>query len=107
MQPSQNEPDRVNRRHLRGFRKFQQAALKALSVAAEALKDKEAENEKALLIKVGDLKNLVQTYKEAVAGERAVLGMEEDGISERPDELRVSWVDFDEEDARRDNVDVS
>lgn len=87
-----NEAERVNLRHLRGFRKIQQEILKALR---EGVSPKE-------------YKSLAGAYKEAVAGERMVLGLAQagQGSTEWPDEMVVRWVD-DDEDQAGDKGDIS
>ena len=69
--------DKVNVRHLRGFRKIQQEVLKALKAG----------------VTPKDYRSVAAAYKEAVTGERMVLGMEGTGQSGWPDEMVVRWVD--------------
>jgi hypothetical protein len=91
---SSSEPERVNRRHLLGFRRFQSAALKALAVAVGALDDEGNEDaSKKLAVKVGDMKSLVSAYKEAVTGERMVLGLGDAVAGDWPEEMVVRWVE--------------
>lgn len=90
-----NERERVNRRHLLGFRRFQNAALRALTAAVSVLKDggDDESSKKALAVKVGDMKSLVSSYKEAVTGERMVLGMGGGNSGDWPEEMIVRWVE--------------
>jgi hypothetical protein len=100
-----SEPEKVNRRHLSGFRRFQNAALKALTVAVSALND-EGEGDtckKALAVKVGDMKSLVSAYKEAVTGERMVLGLGDASASaDWPEEMVVRWVEDEQQGPKED-----
>lgn len=89
--------DMADTRHLRGFRRFQYAALKALSVALKSLKSETASmpehgGERAA-VKISDMKSLVSAYKEAVSGERMVTGIESTGDAGWPEEMVVRWVD--------------
>jgi hypothetical protein len=108
-----DDMEKVNFRHLRGFRRFQNAALLALSISLKALKGKDPEPKSRLekekaAVKVGDMKTLVSAYKEAVAGERMVLGMESAGSSnDWPKEMLVSWVDEDEQGAEDGGLEIS
>ncbi len=79
----------VNNRHLAGFRKFQNAAIRALSLLSGGLKKKKADR----ALKVSDMKSLVSTYKEAVMGERNVLGLVGEPQGEWPEEVVVRWED--------------
>ena len=92
-----NGAEGVNRRHLLGFRRFQNAALRALSVLSAALKEDrdggDRARERSLAVKVGDMKSLVSAYKDAVAGERTVLGLGGAVPDEWPEEMVVRWVD--------------
>ncbi len=83
----------VNNRHLTGFRKFQNAALRALALLSAGLKKKKADR----ALKVSDMKSLVSTYKEAVQGERSVLGLSGEPQGEWPEEVVVRWEDPDGE----------
>ncbi len=83
----------VNNRHLTGFRKFQNAALRALTLLSEGLKKKKSDQ----ALKVSDMKSLVSTYKEAVLGERSVLGLSGRQQEEWPEEVVVRWEDPDGE----------
>ncbi|MGA2191754.1 MAG: hypothetical protein ABSG42_00035 [Nitrospirota bacterium] len=89
-----NKPGMVNKRHLTGFRRFQNAALRALSaISAELKKSGMAEGGKSA-VKVGDMKSLISAYKDAVVGERMVLGLTGAiGGDSWPDEIMVRWVD--------------
>ena len=69
--------DKVNVRHLRGFRRIQQVVLKALKTG----------------VTPKEYRSVAAAYKEAVTGERMVLGMEGTGQSGWPDEMVVRWVD--------------
>ena len=69
--------DKVNVRHLRGFRKIQQEVMKALKTG----------------VFPKEYRSVAAAYKEAVSGERMVLGMEGTGQSGWPDEMVVKWVD--------------
>ena len=69
--------DKVDVRHLRGFRKIQQEVLKALKTG----------------VPPKEYRSVAAAYKEAVSGERMVLGMEGTGQSGWPDEMVVRWVD--------------
>lgn len=69
--------DKVNVRHLRGFRKIQQEVLRALKTG----------------VSPKEYRSVAAAYKEAVSGERMVLGMEGTGQSGWPDEMVVRWVD--------------
>ena len=69
--------EKVNLRHLRGFRRFQKAALEYLKASPKA----------------GDLKSLVGAYREAVSGERDVLGMDTGGGGGFPEQLSLRWLE--------------
>ena len=72
---------RIDTRHLRGFRRIQTEILKAIK---EGVPPKE-------------YRPLAVAYKEAVSGERMVLGL--DGTasgSDWPEEMVVKWVDDEE-----------
>ncbi len=73
--------DKVNVRHLRGFRKIQQEVLRALKAG----------------VSPKEYRSVAAAYKEAVSGERMVLGMEGTGQSGWPDEMVVRWVDEEDE----------
>ena len=73
--------EKVDIRHLRGFRKIQQEVLKALKTG----------------VPPKEYRSVAAAYKEAVSGERMVLGMEGTGQSGWPDEMVVRWVDEDDE----------
>lgn len=109
----QTEKEKVDKRHVAGFRKFQNAAIKALA-AVMRLIDGGPEDEKAAgraVVKLSDMKSLVSTYKEAVVGEKIVLGSDKStdvGQSfEWPDEMIVRWVDDDEQGSDDEGLDVS
>ena len=93
MTKPKNDSMFVNNRHLTGFRKFQNAALRALSLLSEGLKKKKSDH----ALKVADMKSLVSTYKEAVMGERSVLGLTGEPQGEWPEEVVVRWEDPDGE----------
>jgi len=97
-------PERVNRRHLLGFRRFQLAALKALTVAVSALGEA---GERPPAVKVGDMKSLVSAYKEAVAGERTVLGLGGGHSDIWPEEMVVRWVEDEAGTSKEDEVEPS
>jgi len=69
--------DKVNVRHLRGFRRIQNEVLKALKIG----------------VSPKEYRSVAAAYKEAVTGERMVLGLEGTGQSGWPDEMVVRWVD--------------
>ncbi|MGC2424146.1 MAG: hypothetical protein WA666_07340 [Nitrospirota bacterium] len=88
----------INERHLTGFRRFQNAALRALSVLSTSLRPapKGTDKKKAeASLKVSDMKSLVSTYKEAVSGERSVLGLSGHQQEQWPEEMVVRWEDPD------------
>jgi hypothetical protein len=66
---------------LRGFRKIQQEVLKALKMGVHPK----------------EYRSVAAAYKDAVSGERMVLGMEGTGQSGWPDEMVVRWVDEEDE----------
>ena len=74
--------DAVKTRHLRGFRKIQREILKAMKAG----------------VPHKDYRSLSGAYREAVAGERMVLGTERPSglIDDWPDEMVVRWVDDEE-----------
>ena len=82
--------DKVNVRHLRGFRKIQQEVMKALKTG----------------VFPKEYRSVAAAYKEAVSGERMVLGMEGTGQSGWPDEMVVRWVD-EEDEAGENSEDAS
>jgi len=98
--------DRINRRHLLGFRRFQNAALRALSSTVSALKpDSTAKQKESAPVKIGDMKSLVSAYKDAVVGERMVLGMESSrSAGDWPEEMIVRWVEDEEEQPSKDGA---
>ena len=88
---------KVDTRHLRGFRKIQSEILKAIK---EGVPPKE-------------YRPLAVAYREAVSGERMVLGLDgtnSGGGTAWPEEMVVRWVDDDEADgpdaAAREGADV-
>lgn len=89
---------RADKRHLAGFRKFQRAALKAVDIASRSLECEEPDCDvKARpAVKVSDMKSLVSAYKEAVVGERMVLGIDAvhhgGKAQDEPEELCLRWV---------------
>ncbi len=91
MTKPKSESSFVNNRHLAGFRKFQNAALRALSLLSASLKKKKVDQ----TLKVSDMKSLVSTYKEAVSGERGVLGLSGQQQGGGPEEVVVCWEDPD------------
>jgi hypothetical protein len=98
MTKPKNDDVSINKRHLTGFRRFQNAALRALSVLSTSLRPapKGAGKKKAEPpLKVSDMKSLVSTYKEAVLGERSVLGLTGDRQEQWPEEMVVRWEDPD------------
>lgn len=46
-------------------------------------------------LKVSDMKSLASTYKEAVSGERSVLGLTDNKQEQWPEEMVVRWEDPD------------
>jgi len=98
MDGSLTEKEKTDTRHLRGFRRFQNAALKALAVVVRLL-DGGAEDDdppSKAAVKVSDMKSLVSTYKEAVVGERLVIGADKiesihNNDKESP-EMCLRWV---------------
>jgi hypothetical protein len=99
MTKPKNDDASINKRHLTGFRRFQNAALRALSLLSASLLpapkgtgEKKAEPS----LKVSDMKSLVSTYKEAVLGERSVLGLSGQKQEQWPEEMVVRWEDPDE-----------
>jgi hypothetical protein len=98
MTKPKNDDASINERHLTGFRRFQNAALRALSALSASLRPapKGAAKKKAeASLKVSDMKSLVSTYKEAVAGERSVLGLSGKPQEEWPEEMVIRWEDPD------------
>ncbi|MBI5189092.1 MAG: hypothetical protein HZA22_00260 [Nitrospirae bacterium] len=92
-----NSSDNVNRRHLAGFRLLQRGALKVYKKAVRTLSgddaDADASKSKTPLVKPTDMKTLVSTYNDAVAGERTVLGMDTTSPkSSEPEEVQLVWV---------------
>lgn len=94
----QTEKEKVDKRHVAGFRKFQNAAIKALA-AVMRLIDGGPEDEKAAgraVVKLSDMKSLVSTYKEAVVGEKMISGSEAEykthNNTEEDVEYCVRWV---------------
>jgi len=87
MQNNGSDADRIKTRHLKGFSRFQLAALGALSILNRSLKESEGERQQ---VKVGDIKSLVSAYAEAVEGERMVLGIVGKGAVE--EEATLRWV---------------
>ncbi len=96
------DKDRVNRRHLLGFRRFQYVSLRALTKALDAINGRDGGPEPGkpkdgAAVKVGDMKALVSVYKEAVTGERVVLGMGGARQEDWPEEMLVRWVEDEDE----------
>ena len=73
----------VDRRHLSGFRRIQREVLKALKGG----------------VPPREYRSVAAAYKDAVAGEWMVLGLEGRSTSEWPEGIEVRWVDDEEEDA--------
>ncbi len=71
------QTERINRRHLAGFRKLQTEVLKALKNG----------------VPPKEYRPLAAAYKEAVSGERMVLGLQGAASGDWPDEVVVKWVD--------------
>jgi hypothetical protein len=98
MTKPKNDDVSINKRHLTGFRRFQNAALRALYALSASLRPaREGTGKKKAEppLKVSDMKSLVYTYKEAVLGERSVLGLTGDKQEEWPEEMVVRWEDPD------------
>jgi hypothetical protein len=76
-----NAHDAVNRRHLLGFRRIQREIMRATKAGVAAK----------------DYKAIAGAYKEAVFGERAVLGIGVTGGESWPDGIIIRWVDDDEQ----------
>jgi len=100
MTKPKNDDASINERHLTGFRRFQNAALRALSVLSTSLRPapKGTDKKKSeASLKVSDMKSLVSTYKEAVLGERSVLGLSDHKQDQEqwPEEMVVRWEDPD------------
>ncbi len=103
---------RADKRHLAGFRKFQKAALKAVDAASRRLdRDEPDPDAKARpTVKVSDMKSLVSAYKEAVVGERMVLGIdarpEGRPSDDWPDEMVIRWVDDEPQESDGEDADA-
>jgi len=88
----------ADRRHLAGFRKLQRAALRAVDILGRSFVQHEVECETRAraLIKVSDMRSLVSAYKEAVVGERMVLGISaghhSSGPGDEAEGLCLRWV---------------
>ena len=81
---------KVDTRHLRGFRKIQQEILKAIRAG----------------VPPKEYRPLAVAYREAVSGERMVLGMDGTGSTSWPDEMVVRWVDDEEVEGAADGADA-
>ena len=71
------QTERINRRHLAGFRKLQSEVLKALKNG----------------VSPKEYRPLAAAYKEAVLGERMVMGLQGAASCDWPEEVIVKWVD--------------
>ena len=80
--------ERVNRRHLAGFRRLQTEMLRALKAG----------------VPPKEYRALAAAYKEAVSGERMVLGLGGASSCDWPEEVVVKWVDDDAQDNGEDAV---
>ena len=69
--------ERANRRHLAGFRRLQTEVLRALRAG----------------VPPKEYRALASAYKEAVSGERMVLGLSDATSCDWPEEVIVKWVD--------------
>ena len=82
------QTERINRRHLAGFRKLQAEVLKALKKG----------------VPPKEYRPLAAAYKEAVSGERMVLGLQGAASCDWPEEVIVKWVDDEAQGAGEDAV---
>lgn len=95
---SLTEKEKTDTRHLRGFRRFQNAALKALAVVVRLLDGGAGDDDipYRTAVKVSDMKSLVSTYKEAVVGERLVICADKEddthGSPEIGSETYLKWM---------------
>lgn len=95
---TQTDREKTDTRHLRGYRKFQNAALKALAVVVKLLEGgpDEEEPKPRTAVKVSDMKSLVSAYKEAVVGERMLIPTEKEDTdhnnSIEEEEICLRWV---------------
>lgn len=95
---SDTEREKTDRRHIAGFKKFQKAAIRALGAALEPFNNKAEDTEEATVpvVKLSEMKSLVSAYKDAVIGERMVLGIggahQGGKLRDEPEELCLRWV---------------